>query len=101
MARSIFALLLATLTSLVIAQDKPSAFTTITVDVSSYQVGESKAQSLDTVIGALRAQPRLEAVGISGTPGTSQERVDAVIEAIRKSGLKLRIGLVGNEVFTR
>ena len=101
MARSIFALLLATLTSVVIAQDKPSAFTIITVDVSSYQVGESEAQSLDAVIGALRALPRLEAVGIVSAPGTSQERVDAVIAAVRKSGLKVRIGLVRNEVFTQ
>ena len=102
MPRSIFALLLAVLTSAASAQDSAPELTMITLDASSYQVGDStKTQSLDVVIADLRAVPKLEVVGIQAGSEISQERIDALIAAIVKSGLKVRIGVVRNEVFTQ
>src|ERR1700744_3599791 len=100
MLRSIIAFLLAAWTS-AFAQDKPLAWTTVTAEASGYRVGERTVQSPLEVVAGLRAIPKLEAVGVEAAPGVPQQRVDALIAAIRHSGLELRIGVVGNEVFTR
>ena len=100
MPRSILALLLATLTCAATAQDRDPVMAIIIVDATSYQVDETKAQSLDAVVAYLRTVPKLDAVGIQG-PGIPKKRIDALVAAISKSGLKVRIAIVGNEIFTQ
>ena len=101
MSRRIVALLLVALMSTVAAQDKTPGLSIIVVEASSYTVDESKARSLDEVIADLRKNRTLQAVGIEAEPGVAKERIDALVAAIRKSGLTQRIGVVGNEVFTQ
>ena len=99
MPRPLFALLLAALTSVACAQDKDFAMASVTVGPSSYRVGGTDVASPAAVVDGLRALRRLDMVGIQVEQGASRQRVDAVIAAIRASGLKARIGVVRNEAF--
>ena len=100
MSRSILALLLVTLTCAATAQDREPVMSITVVDATSYPVDETKTQSLDAVVAGLRTVLKLDAVGIQG-PGIPKKRIDALVAAIRKSGLKVRIAIVGNEIFTQ
>ena len=101
MSRSFFAMLLATLTSAAAAQDKAPVLMSVTVEQASYRVGASTVTTPSAVVDDLRAMPRLDMVGIQVAQGVSQQRVDAVIAAIQASGLRARIGVVRNEIFTK
>ena len=101
MPRSLLALLIAMLTSVATAQDQQPALAVVTVGASSYRVGDSEVPSPAAVVDSLRALQKLDMVGIQIAPGVSQQRFDAVIAAIRASGLRVRIGVVGNEAFVK
>ncbi len=98
MSRSVIALLLAALASVSAAQDSSPRLVMVTVGPTSYQVGEATAKTLSAVIADLRAVANLDGVGIQAEAGVPHQRIDALVAAIQASGLKVRIGIVANDV---
>ena len=96
MKRTIVAMLLVALTAVAPAQDKSPGLTIAVVDASGYRLDDARAQSLGEVIAGLRAIRLPDAVGIEIGRGVTLDRVDVLIGAIAKSGLRM-----GNEPSSR
>jgi hypothetical protein len=88
MMRSIVALILAAVILVACSRHpKPLSVVEVRVEASSYLVAGAPFDSLEGVVAALRADPKLESLHVFGAINVSGDRVEATVRAIRAAGI--------------
>jgi hypothetical protein len=71
----------------------------ISVDAQGFSMDQDHFASASELVIALKAIPKLEAIGIQMALTGDQVRLDQVVKAIRAAGIFVPIAAVGNEIF--
>lgn len=76
-----------------------AAMAFVTIESHGYSIDKTHYESMAQLIAALKAMPKLDAIGLTRLPEAGEEQVSLTMKAIQAAGIAARIAIVGNDVF--
>ena len=101
MNRRTFSLLLLASSGVACTQTAVPKITMVSMDAQGFSIDQNHFASTSELVVALKAIPKLEAIGIQTALAGDQARLDQVVKEIRAAGISVPIAAVGNETFNK
>lgn len=99
MKSRIISLMLAMIAGTASGQSSSPTMAFVTIESHGYSIDKTHYESMAQLISALRAMPKLDAIGLTSLPEAGEEQVSLTMKAIQAAGITARIAIVGNDVF--